>query len=128
MNCLTGVSGARSHLAAAFPVERLAREHGSPIEKRCPDAESGRAAWIVDEVADQSLDARACKSEDHSLIREKDAMPAKAGQAEPVWSAPREDLRGSVVRAWDQPGDDRDTLIGVSFVSVGGSPRPTDQL
>ena len=55
-------------------------------------------------------------------------MPAKASQREPVWRAPREDLRRLVVRAWQQPGDDRDTLIDVSLVQVGGSPLATDKL
>jgi hypothetical protein len=50
---------ARSLLLAGFPEELFLREHGSPLEKWCPDAEGGRAGRVVDELANKPLDARA---------------------------------------------------------------------
>jgi hypothetical protein len=41
-----------------FPVELLPGKYGSPLEKRCPDAERGRAGGVVYEVADKAFDAR----------------------------------------------------------------------
>ena len=60
------------------------RKNGSPLEKRCLDAQRGRADGVVDEVAHKSFDAWTFEHEDHGLLREKNAMPAKAGQSEPA--------------------------------------------
>ena len=60
------------------------RKNGSPLEKRCPDAERGRADGVVDEVAHKSFDAWTLEHEDHDLLREKNTMPANARQREPA--------------------------------------------
>ena len=82
----TAASSRQGRLAslwlAGFPVELLLRKRGGPLEKRCPDAECGRADRVVDEVADKSFDARALEHKDHGLLREKDAVPPKASQCE----------------------------------------------
>jgi hypothetical protein len=44
--------GPSSPWLSRFPVERLMRKLGRPLEKRPPDTERGRAGGVVDEVAD----------------------------------------------------------------------------
>jgi hypothetical protein len=101
-------------LLAGFPVELFPRKSGSPVEERCPNAERGRADGVVDELADEPFDAPAFEHEDHGLLREKDAVPPKAGQREPVRRALREDLSCSLARAWQELGNDGEALILVT--------------
>jgi hypothetical protein len=127
----TAASSQRGALASllltAFPVELLLRKRGGPLEERCPDAERGRADRIVDEVADKSFDAWAFEHEDHGLLREKDAVPPKASQREPVWRALGEDLSCSLARAWQERGNDRHALIHVTVINARRSLLPTEQ-
>ena len=105
--------GFASPLLGRLPVELLSRKHGSPLEKRCPDAERGRAGGVVDEIADEPLDARTFEHKDHGLFGEKDTVPPKAGQCEPVGCALGEDLSGSLTRAWHELPNDRHALVHV---------------
>jgi hypothetical protein len=102
---------AASVLLARFPVELLPGKYGSPVEKRSPDAERGRADGVVDEVADKSFDAPAFEHEDHGFLGEEHAVPPKASQPEPVRRALGEDLSCSLARAWQEPGNDGEALI-----------------
>jgi hypothetical protein len=116
-------------------MELLAGEHGRPHEKRSPDAEGSRAGRVVDEFANKSFDSRAFENEDHRLLREKDAVPAKAGKSEPVGRALGKDLSSSLARAWHELPNDRHALIhivinnpsfGASHRAAAPRRRPTD--
>jgi hypothetical protein len=108
-------------------VELFSCELGCPFEKRCPDAERGRAGRVVDKVANKSFDAGAFEHEDHGVLREKDAVPPKAGQCEPVRRALGEDLCPSLVGARQELGNDRHTLIHVMLSRSRRSDLPTEQ-
>ena len=114
-------------LLARFPVELFPRKSGSPVEERCPHAERGRPNGVADELADEPFDAPAFEHEDHGLLREKDAVPPKAGQREPVGRTLRENLSGSLARAWQELGNDGETLILVTLIRPRRSQLPTEQ-
>jgi hypothetical protein len=75
-----------------LPEKLLARENRSPLKKRRPDGESGRADTVIDEVTNQSFDPRTFENEDHCLIGEKHAVPLETRQSEPVGRTPGDDL------------------------------------
>jgi hypothetical protein len=127
----TAASSRRGGLAslwlAGFPVELLLRKRGGPLEKRCPDGERGRADRVVDEVADKSFDAWAFEHEDHGLFREKDAVPPKASQCEPVRRALGKDLNCPLTRAWQELGNDRHALGHVVVINARRCLLATEQ-
>jgi hypothetical protein len=61
-----------------LPVELFTREGRRSLKKRCPGAERGGDARVIDEVADESFDALTLENEDHGLFRKKDAVAPKA--------------------------------------------------
>jgi hypothetical protein len=125
---LTGSdAGLTSLWPAGFPVELFSCGLGRPFEKRCPDTERGRPGRVVDKVANKSFDAGAFEYEDHGVLREKDAVPPKAGQCEPVRRTLGEDLSRSLARARQELGHDRHALIDVTFSRARRSERPTEQ-
>jgi hypothetical protein len=108
-------------------VELFSCELGCPFEKRCPDTERGGAGRVVDEVANKSFDAGAFEHEDHGVPREKDAVPPKAGQCEPVRRALAEDLSRSLAGARQELGNDRHALAHVMLSRSRRSVLPTEQ-
>jgi hypothetical protein len=94
---------------------------------RRPDTERGRTGRVVDKVADKSFDARAFEHEDHGVLREKDAVPPKAGQCEPVRRALGEDLSRSLAGARQELGNDRHALIHVTLSPARREELPTEQ-
>ena len=104
-------------------MELLAREHRGPLKKRRPDCEFGRAGTVIDQVANQSLDLGAFEDEDHDLIGQENAVSLEPRQAQPIWSAPGDDLGCTLARAWQEGGNDGDTLIRAR-VGAPGSLSP----
>jgi hypothetical protein len=62
-----------------LPVKLFPREDGRPLKKRCPGAERGRDARVIDEVSDESFDSLTLENEDDVLFRKEDAVATKAG-------------------------------------------------
>jgi hypothetical protein len=120
-------AGLTSLWPAGFPVELFSCELGRPFEKRSPGAKRGRAGWVVDKVANKSFDARAFEHEDHSVLGEKDAVPQKARQCEPIRRTLGEDLCRSLAGAGQELGNDRHTLIHVMLASSRRSELLTEQ-
>jgi hypothetical protein len=110
-----------------LPVELFSCELGRPFEKRSPGAERGRAGRVVDNIANKSFDTGAFEHEDHGVLGEKDAVPPKAGQCEPVRGALGEDLSRSLAGARQELGNDRHALIHVTLSRARCSELPTEQ-
>jgi hypothetical protein len=99
---------------AGFPVELLPREGGRPFKEWPPGTEHGRAARVVDEVANEPFDARALKDENHCLLSQENAVPPKTGLAELVRRALGEDLTRSLARARPELDDHRHALSHIT--------------
>jgi hypothetical protein len=112
---------------AGFPVELFSCELVRPFEKRCPDTERGRAGRVVYKVANKSFDTGAFEHEDHSVLREKDAVSPKAGECEPIRRSLGEDLSRSLARARQELGHDRYALIHVTVSYARRSGLPVEQ-
>jgi hypothetical protein len=67
---------------AGFRVELFVRKNASPLEKRAQMLNAAERT-VIDEVAHKSFDAWTFEHEHHGLLREKNAMPVKAGRASP---------------------------------------------
>jgi hypothetical protein len=92
-------------------VELLPRKYGCSVEKRSPGAERGGAGPVIDEATNQSFNAWAREDKDHGLIGKKDAVAVKASKCKPIRRPLGENLSGSVARARQEPGNDRDALV-----------------
>jgi hypothetical protein len=109
-------------------MELLSCQHGSSLKKRRPDGESGRAGSVIDQVSDQSFDVGTFENEDHDLIGQENAVPLEARQAQPVWSAPGDDLGCTLARARHEGGNDSYALIRARVGSPGSlsTEQPSD--
>jgi hypothetical protein len=81
------------------------------LKKRCPGAERGRDARVIDEVAHESFDALTLENEDNGLFRKEDAVAPKAGQSKPVRRPFGDNLGCSLPRVWKECRNDRYALI-----------------
>jgi hypothetical protein len=100
-------------------VKLLACEHRNPLKKGRPDGEFGRAGTVIDQVTNQSLDLGAFEDEDHDLIGQENAVSLEPRKAQPVWSAPGDDLGGTLARAWQERGNDSYALNHARVGSPG---------
>jgi hypothetical protein len=62
-----------------LPVELFPCEDGRSLKERCPGAERGRDARVIDQISDESFDALTLENEDNGLFRKVDAVAPKAG-------------------------------------------------
>jgi hypothetical protein len=100
-------------------MELLACEHRGSLKKRRPGGEFGRAGTVIDQVTNQSLDLGAFEDEDHDLIGQENAVSLEARQAQPIWSAPGDDLGCTLARAWQEGGNDSYALNRAPVSSPG---------
>jgi hypothetical protein len=100
-------------------MELLACEHRGSLKKRRPGGEFGRAGTVIDQVTNQSLDLGAFEDEDHDLIGQENAVSLEPRQAQPIWSAPGDDLGCTLARAWQEGGNDSYALIRAPVGSPG---------
>ena len=70
-------------------------------------------------MTNQSLDPGAFENEDHDLIAQENAVSLEARQAQPIWSAPGDDLGCTLARAWQEGGNDSYALIRAPVGSPG---------